>query len=185
MPPPDTWSVVASKGRSRPMQSSSRLSSGEGCSSWGEAPPRKKLAARTTLGEAPRPIFQRGEKEKKSSRGYGYDPSNPGYMSTGAGTNQTTAESSRGSYTPETERVSPPPQQPRRGLDLTEMVQKALEGIVPPGACDEEAEMLYNEAVRTPCAPGTEDDVLMDDAASGPPGDHEQAERYLDEEDAL
>ena len=153
------------------------------------------MAARPTLGEV-QPLFQKGEKEKKaaSSQGYdpnkaassyGYDPNNPGYMSTGAGSSQATADNSRGSYTPETERVSPPPQQHRRGLDLTEMVQKALEGIVPPGACDEEAEMLYNEAVRTPCAPGTEDDVLMDDAASGPPGDHEQAERYLDEEDAL
>ena len=153
------------------------------------------MAARPTLGEV-QPLFQKGEKEKKpaSSQGYdqnkaassyGYDPNNPSYMSTGAGSSQATADNSRGSYTPDTERVSPPPQQPRRGLDLTEMVQKALEGIVPPGACDEEAEMLYNEAVRTPCAPGTEDDVLMDDAASGPPGDHEQAEWYLDEEDAL
>ena len=34
MPPPDTWSIVTSRGRSRTLQSSSRLSSGEGCSSW-------------------------------------------------------------------------------------------------------------------------------------------------------
>ena len=189
MPPPDTWSLVASRGRSKTLQSSSRLSSGEGCSSWGELPPKKKMAARPTLGEV-QPLFQKGEKEKKTAcydqsraaSGYGYDPSNPGYSSAGSG--QMTADNSRGSYTPDTERISPPPAQQQRKYDLATMVQQALEGIVPTGACDEDA--LYNEAIqRTPCAPGTEDDVLMDDTASGPPGDAEQAERYLDEEDAL
>ena len=148
------------------------------------------MTARPTLGNV-QPLFQKGEKEKKAASsqgydqskaasGYGYDPNHPGYST--AGSSQVTADNSRGSYSPTTERVSPPPQ--RRGVDLSAMVQQALEGIVPPGACDEDT--LYNEALqRTPCAPGTEDDVLMDDAASGPPGDAEQAERYLDEEDAL
>ena len=71
------------------------------------------MAARPTLGDV-QPLFQKGEKEKKAASsqgydqskaasGYGYDPNNPGYST--AGSSQVTADNSRGSYTPETERV--------------------------------------------------------------------------------
>ena len=66
MPPPDSWSVVAGRNRSRTMQSSGRMDSGEGCSHWAETPPRKRLAAKATMGETEK-LFQRGEKEKKSA----------------------------------------------------------------------------------------------------------------------
>ena len=35
MPPPDSWSVVAGRNRSRTIQSSGRLDPGEGHSQWG------------------------------------------------------------------------------------------------------------------------------------------------------
>ena len=42
MPPPDSWSVVAGRHRSRTIQSSGRIDPGEGHSRWGETPPRKE-----------------------------------------------------------------------------------------------------------------------------------------------
>ena len=69
MPPPDSWSVVAGRSRSRAIQSSSRLDPGEGHSRWGE-PSRKKLAAKATIGTTEK-LFQRGEKEKSATEGRG------------------------------------------------------------------------------------------------------------------
>ena len=69
MPPPDSWSVVAGRSRSRAIQSSSRLDPGEGHSRWGE-PSRKKLAAKATMGTTEK-LFQRGEKEKSANEGSG------------------------------------------------------------------------------------------------------------------
>ena len=221
MPPPDSWSTVVSRNRSRSIQSSSRLDPGEGHSRWGE-PSRKKLAAKATIGPTEQ-LFQRGEKEKTSheegARMYssqvhvqvqrgekekgassggtagcsgqprkgekektaaasqGYDPNYPGYSSqlvSGSGT----------PYTPETERVSPPLRQPqvppRHTLDLSALVATALEGLAPPtGPCEED--VLFDEAVRTPCPPGTEDDVEM--RSPGGIDDLEAARRYLDEDE--
>ena len=87
-------------------------------------------------------------------------------------------------YTPETERVSPPPRQtqvpPRHTLDLSALVATALEGLAPPtGPCDED--VLFDEAVRTPCPPGTEDDVEM--RSPGGIDDLEAARRYLDKDE--
>ena len=44
---------------------------------------------------------------------------------------------------------------------------------------------MFDEAVRTPGPPGTEDDVLMDESGSRQPDDLKAARRYLDEDDAL
>ena len=88
-----------------------------------------------------------------------------------------------GLYTPETERVSPPPRS-RHTLDLASLVQKALEGIAPSDrGCEEDH--LFEEAVRTPAPPVTEDDVVMEESGSGQLDDLEAARRYLDEDDAL
>ena len=88
-----------------------------------------------------------------------------------------------GSYTPKTERVSPPPP-PRHTLDLTSLVQSALEGIGSTNrSCEED--LLFNKAVRTLGLPGTEDDVLMDESGSGQLDDIKAARCYLDEDDAL
>ena len=223
MPPPDSWSVVTGRNRSRAIQSSSRLDPGEGHSRWGE-PSRKKLAAKATMGPTEQ-LFQRGEKEKSGhdgsgkvfssqvqvqvqrgekeksaneggSKGYGgqlhmgereksanvsqgYDPQYPGYTSqmvSGSGT----------PYTPETERVSPPPRQPpvppRHTLDLTALVAAALEDVTQNSRnCEEDS--LFDDAVRTPGPPGTEDDVVME--SPGDLDDLEAAKRFLDEDDAL
>ena len=58
----------------RKIQSSGRMDPGEGHSRWGELP-RKKLAARATMG-ATEQLFQKGEKEKSTAAGsgQGYDP---------------------------------------------------------------------------------------------------------------
>ena len=182
MPPPDSWSVVAGRHRSRTMQSSSRMDPGEGSSRWAETPPRKRLAAKATMGETEK-LFQKGEKEKKSaassSQSQGYDPNNPGYTSQGASGRDT-----RGSYTPDTERVSPLPP-PRHTLDLTSLVQTALEGMGATNSRSCKEDLLFEEAVRTPALPGTEDDVLMDESGSGQLDDLEAARHYLDEDDAL
>ena len=45
--------------------------------------------------------------------------------------------------------------------------------------CEEDS--LFDDAVRTPGPPGTEDDVVME----GDLDDIEAAKRYLDEDDAL
>ena len=60
MPPPDSFagSVVAGRNRSKPLKSSSRMDPGEGCSRWADTPPRKRLAAKATMGETEK-IFQR------------------------------------------------------------------------------------------------------------------------------
>ena len=170
---------------------------GEGHSRWGESP-RKKLAARATMG-ATEKLFQKGEREKSpaagSCQGYellfqkgekeksttasscqGYDPQNPGYISQVASGRDT-----EGSYTPETERVSPP----RHTLDLTSLVEKALEGIGETNSRSCEEDLLFDEAVRTPAPPGTEDDVVMDESGSRQLDDLEAARRYLDEDKAL
>ena len=220
MPPPDSWSTVVSRNRSRSIQSSSQLDPGEGHSRWGE-PSRKKLAAKATIGPTEQ-LFQRGEKEKDSredgARMYssqvhvqvqrgekdkgasgsgtvgasgqghrgekekaaaasqGYDPNYPGYSS------QLVSGSST-PYTPETERVSPPPRQltaPPRQLDLSALVATALEtAMAPTGGCDED--ILFDESVRTPCPPGTEEDVEM--RSPGGMDDLEAARRYLDEDE--
>ena len=202
MPPPDSWSVVAGRNRPREIMSRSNLDPGEGHSRWGE-PSRKKLAAKATLGPTGQ-LFQKGEKEKSANEGggrvfssqvqvqvqvqkgekekganadRGYDPDYPGYTSqmvSGSGT----------PYTPETERVSPPPRQPaappRHTLDLTALVAAALEDVTPHSRnCEEDS--LFDDAVRTPCPPGTEDDVVME----GDLDDLEAAKRFLDEDDQL
>ena len=118
----------------------------------------------------------RGEKEKAAAATQGYDPNYPGYSS------QLVSGSST-PYTPETERVSPPPRQltaPPRHLDLSALVATALEtAMAPTGGCDED--ILFDEAVRTPCPPGTEDDVEM--RSPGGIDDLEAARRYLDEDE--
>ena len=79
--------------------------------------------------------------------------------------------------------MSTPPL-PRHSLDLTSLVQSALEGI---GATNRpcEEDLLFDEAVCTPAPPGTQDDVLMDESGSGQLDDLEAARRFLDEDDAL
>ena len=89
-------------------------------------------------------------------------------------------------YTPETERVSPPPRQPpvppRHTLDLTALVAAALEDITQTSRnCEEDS--LFDDAVRTPGPPGTEDDVVME--SPGDLDDLEAAKCFLDEDDAL
>ena len=125
--------------------------------------------------------FQTGEREKNTaaSVSQGYDPQCPGYTSQMASGRDTP-------YTPETERVSPPPRQPpippRHTLDLTALVGTALEGLTPSNRTCEE-DILFDDAVRTPCLPGTEDDVVME--SPGDLDDLEAAKRFLDEDDAL
>ena len=46
-----------------------------------------------------------------------------------------------------------------------------------------EEDILFDDAVRTPCPPGTEDDVEMQ--SPGDIDDLEAAKRFLDEDDAL
>ena len=89
-----------------------------------------------------------------------------------------------GSYTPETERVSPL-SPPRHTLDLTSLVQSALEGIGATNSRSCEEDLLFDEAVRTPAPPGTEDDVVMEESGDSHLDDLEAARRYLDENDAL
>ena len=112
------------------------------------------------------------------SKNQEYDPDNPGYTS-----QSLSGRDTGGSYTPEAKRVSLPPP-PRHTLDLTSLVQSALEGI---GATNRpcEEDLLFNEAVRMPGPPGAVDDVLMDESVSRQPDDLEAARRYLDEDDAL
>ena len=45
--------------------------------------------------------------------------------------------------------------------------------------------MLFDDAVRTPAPPGTEDDVGMENSGDGQLDDLEAARRFLDEDDAL
>ena len=125
--------------------------------------------------------FHKGEREKSTAANVsqGYDPHYPGYTSQ-------TVSGSGTPYTPETERVSPPPRQPpvppRHTLDLTALVAAALEDVAQ-GSRTCEEDILFDDAVRTPCPPGTEDDVEMKS-----PGDIdklEAAKRFLDEDDAL
>ena len=71
---------------------------------------------------------------------------------------------------------------PRHTLDLSALVATALETAMAPtagGGCDED--ILFDEAVRTPCPPGTEDDVEM--RSPGGIDDLEAARRYLDEDE--
>ena len=73
-----------------------------------------------------------------------------------------------GSYTPETERVSPLPRQPpRHTLDLTSLVEKALEGIGATNSRNCEEDLLFDNVVRTPAPPGTEEDVVMEELGNG------------------
>ena len=89
-------------------------------------------------------------------------------------------------YTPETERVSPPPPQPlRHTLDLTSLVEKALEGIGATNSKSCEEDLLFDDAVRTPALPGTEDDVVMESSSDGQLDDLEAAKCFLAEDDAL
>ena len=73
---------------------------------------------------------------------------------------------------------------PRHSLDLTSLVQSALEGI---GATNRpcEEDLLFDEAVCKPAPPGTQDDVLIDESGTGQLDDLEAARRFLDEDDAL
>ena len=113
-----------------------------------------------------------------SSKSQEYDPNNPGYTS-----QSVSGRDTRGSYAPETERVSPTPPL-RHTLDLTSLVQTVLMGI---GATNRscEEDLLFDESVRTPAPLGTKDDVLMDESGSGQLDDLEAARCYLDEDDAL
>ena len=126
---------------------------------------------------------QKGEKEKgtAASSCQGYDPQYPGYSSQVASGRDT-----GGSYTPETERISPlPPQPPRHTLDLASLVEKALEGIGATNSRSCEEDLLFDDAVRTPVPPGTEDNVVMESPGNGQLDDLEAARRFLDEDDAL
>ena len=69
--------------------------------------------------------------------------------------------------------MSPPPP-PRHTLDLTSLVEKALEGIGETNSRSCEEDLLFDEAVRTPAPPGTEDDVVMDESGSRQLDDLEQ-----------
>ena len=69
---------------------------------------------------------------------------------------------------------------PRHTLDLSALVATALEtAMAPTAGCDED--VLFDEAVRTPCPPGTEDDVEM--RSPGGIDDLDAARRYLDEDE--
>ena len=214
MPPPDSWSTVVSRKSRQihssstmdPGEGHSRW--GEPCrkklaakATIGPTEPlfQRGEKEKTSREESARMYssqvhvqVQRGEKEKDASGGgmagvsgqhrrgeveRGYDPNFPGY------TSQLMSGSST-PYTPETERVSPPPrQQPAqpRQLDLSALVATALETAMgPPVGCDED--VLFDEAVRTPCPPGTEgEDVEM--RSPGAMDDLEAAKRYLDEDE--
>ena len=52
---------------------------------------------------------------------------------------------------------------------------------LPTGPCEED--VLFDEAVQTPCPPGTEDDVEM--GSLGGSDDLEAARRYLDEDEDI
>ena len=55
-----------------------------------------------------------------------------------------------------------------------------MEGLAPPTRpCEED--VLFDDAVRTPCPPGTKDDVEM--RSPGGIDDLEAARRYLDEDE--
>ena len=45
--------------------------------------------------------------------------------------------------------------------------------------------MLFDDAVRTPAPPGTEDDVVMENSGDGQLDDLEAAKCFLDKDDAL
>ena len=45
--------------------------------------------------------------------------------------------------------------------------------------------MLFDDAVRTPALPGTEDDVVMESSSDGQLDDLEAAKCFLAEDDAL
>ena len=82
--------------------------------------------------------------------------------------------------------MSPAPRQPpRHTLDLTSLVEKALEGIGVTNSRTCEEDLLFDEAVRTPAPPGTEDDVVMEEPGDGQLDDLEAARSFLDEDDAL
>ena len=74
---------------------------------------------------------------------------------------------------------------PRHTLDLTSLVEKALEGIGATNSRNYEEDLLFDEAVRTPAPPGTEDDVVMEEPSDGQLDDLEATRRFLDEDDAL
>ena len=82
--------------------------------------------------------------------------------------------------------MSPAPRQPpRHTLDLTSLVEKALEGIGVTNSRTCEEDLLFDDAVRTPAPPGTEDDVVMEEPGDGQLDNLEAAKRFLDEDDAL
>ena len=78
-----------------------------------------------------------------------------------------------------------PPQPPRHTLDLTSLVEKALEGIGATNSRSCEEDLLFDDAMRTPAPPGTEDDVVMEEPGDGQPDNLEAARHFLDEDDAL
>ena len=81
--------------------------------------------------------------------------------------------------------MPPPKQPPRHTLDLTSLVATALEGIGATSSRTCEEDMLFDDAVRTPAPPGTEDDVGMENSGDGQLDDLEAARGFLDEDDAL
>ena len=72
----------------------------------------------------------------------------------------------------------PPPPPPRHTLDLTSLVEKALEGIGATNSRSREEDLLFDDAVRTPA-------VVMEEPGDGQLDDLEAARRFLDEDDAL
>ena len=82
--------------------------------------------------------------------------------------------------------MSPPPPQPlRHTLDLTSLVEKALEGIGATNSRSCEEDLLFDDAVRTPAQPRTEDDVVMEESGDTQLDDLKAAKRFLDKDDAL
>ena len=160
-----------------------QLESGEGCSSWADQPPERKLKARATLAGNPEPAFSRqqaagseqgscdpnprgcgAEGSASCSQSSEYDPTSPGYETRGS------------RYEPRTEQLSPP----SRGVDLGAVLRDT--GVDNFGTLESD---LFDEALHTPGPPGVEDDVQMDDDGSVGSADVQTGMDLLDEEDEI
>ena len=60
-----------------------------------------------------------------------------------------------------------------------------MEGIGATNSRTCEEDLLFDDAVRTPAPPGTEDNVVMENSGDGQLDDLEAAKHFLDEDDAL
>ena len=64
-------------------------------------------------------------------------------------------------------------------------MEKALEGIGATNSRSCEEDLLFDDAVRTPAQPRTEDDVVMEESGDTQLDDLKAAKRFLDKDDAL